>query len=252
MTLNFVCGGLLGDLVHALYAVRGICRKQGVKANLFMADSSYGIRCTENFKFDINSTYLDCHKLLVAQEYIASFSILPRDGVDQLISIGLWRDAPQYKSWSLLLSEIYSFDIESPYSWISIDQVDPNTNGHILIHRSLLRRSNTINWRQLLSSENRFLFLTSKNNLSEYNEFVREFGCDRVKPYNVDTLWDMASAIKGSKLFVGNQSMPMALACALDVPRICELNPGQDSLFYSGEISYSKNISFQISEGLLQ
>ena len=60
MTLNFVCGGLLGDMIHSLYAVRGICRKQGAKTNLFIADSSYGIRRTENFKFDINSTYSDC------------------------------------------------------------------------------------------------------------------------------------------------------------------------------------------------
>jgi hypothetical protein len=238
-------------MIHSLYAVRGICRKQGAKANLFIADLSYGIRRTENFKFDINSTYSDCCKLLMAQEYISSFSILPRDGVNELISVDLWRDAPQYKSWSLLLSEFYSFNIENPYSWIHVDLVDPNTHGHIMIHRSLLRRSNTINWRHLLSSENRFLFLTSKNNLSEYTEFVREFGCDHVKPYNVDTLWDMASAIKGSKLFIGNQSMPMALACALDVPRICELNPGQDSLFYFGETNYSKNISFQLKDGLL-
>jgi hypothetical protein len=244
--LNFVCGGLMGDFIHSLYAVRGICDKFKAKANLYIIDSSYGIGPSENFKFNLDITYNDLQKLMSIQEYVNYFSILPKNNIKDVISIDSWRNAKQYKNWSILLSEHYSFEIKTPYSWININTADLNTKNAILLHRSLLRRSHTINWKYILSSKNKFLFLTTKNNMAEYNQFINEFDCSYVEPYNVDNLFDMASAIKGCKKFIGNQSMPMALACSLDVPRICELNPGQDALFYFDEKNFSNNIKFKI------
>ena len=67
------------------------------------------------------------------------------------------------------------------------------------------------------------------------------------EPYIVNDTYEMASAIKSSRLFVGNQSSPFALANALDVDRIVELCPVDADVFYRGEARYSKKIGF-ISE----
>jgi ADP-heptose:LPS heptosyltransferase len=45
---------------------------------------------------------------------------------------------------------------------------------------------------------------------------------------------DFCRAIAGCKFFIGNQSSPLAIAHALDVPRLGELSNG-DSVHYVGE-----------------
>jgi len=71
--------------------------------------------------------------------------------------------------------------------------------------------------------------------------------CRLVIPYSID---DWLMNIKTSTLFMGNQSSPLAMASALDVPRVAELFGKNiiDYIHYVGEEKYSKNMSWFLNE----
>lgn len=252
MTDAFLCGGLLGDFVHSLYAVKHLCKLRGTRARLYIADTSYGIRRTNSFRFDLTSTYEYCKDLMFEQDYIDDFAILPRGFSESITSVDLWRDAYPYKTWSRLLSDFYNFPISNQYSWIDVKRTDERTSDAILVHRSLTRKTNRFDWGKVLNSGRRVLFVTTNNDLTEYHDFISCFPNRNVEPFNTTSLYDLAAAMRGCKMFIGNQSMPFALASALDVPRICELNPGQDETFYLGETEFTNNLWFEPEVELLK
>jgi hypothetical protein len=55
------------------------------------------------------------------------------------------------------------------------------------------------------------------------------------------TIEDMFDIIKGASVFIGDQSAPSAIACALGVPRIIELN--RCKAMYQGEAAYTDRMS---------
>ena len=57
------------------------------------------------------------------------------------------------------------------------------------------------------------------------------------------------ACINSSKLFIGNQSLPLAIASSLDVLRIAELFHSSAE-FYNGEHLYSDNISWFIGNDI--
>jgi ADP-heptose:LPS heptosyltransferase len=64
----------------------------------------------------------------------------------------------------------------------------------------------------------------------------------------VDNLYDFAVKINSCKLFVGNQSAPMALAVALNVPRYTELYGKIDHIHYMKDIVYYQNYDYFIGD----
>ena len=70
---------------------------------------------------------------------------------------------------------------------------------------------------------------------------------DKAQLHLVKTISEMAIAINSGKLFIGNQSAPLAIASALDVPRVCELDY-DPAPFYMGEEKYSNNIKWYLND----
>lgn len=245
---NFLCGGHSGDFIHELYAIKQLCKKHNTKANIYITQN-----LKEKFSFDINKIYLDFFKLVKNQSYVKNFYILDDNlNIEINYNMDLWREKEgDKKSWSVLLSEVYNFEIPKTYSWIEINQKDEKLKDSLLVHRSLIRKTHSFDWNKILSSKNKIYFLTTSEDNREYNEFKNNFNCSNVEPYIALNLWDMAIAINSCKLFIGNQSMPFALASSIDAPRICELNYGNDGSFYESETCHSKNISFEPKEELL-
>jgi len=239
--INFISCGQVGDLIHQLYAVKCICEKKNSKANLYIADFSYGLSACGNFTFDLNKSYEDTLELILAQDYINEYKILPREFDENYINLNKWRDMTPFKTWTELLSGYFNFDISQEYKWIITKKTDDKVKNKILIHNSNKRHNEEFNWCSFLDSiDEDVYFLTTS--VEEYNSF-RFKDHDNVKPHLVKNVDDMVTSINSCRLFIGNQSLPFAIASSLDVLRICELHK-LSAEFYNGEHNYSEKISW--------
>lgn len=239
--INFCAGGLMGDFIHSLSACKNICKSENAIANLYITDGYLA----DPFRYGVQKAFDDIQDLICYQDYIGYFSIMP-DGFDEpMINLNQWRKEVHQtyrklggynKCWTELLAGTFNYT-PSTYSWLSAPAIDFNTNGRVVIHRSMSRHNSILYDPFIESLNERPVFLTT--NVEEYNNFKYK---DISDPYVVPTITTMAVAIKSSKLFIGNQSSPFALASALDVNRVCELDAGDASPFYIGEEKYSTKL----------
>lgn len=244
--INFVTGGRTGDLIHELYVIKKKCIKENAVANLYLVDSSYNnkIYGCYDFIFNLNETVNHIKKLLKSEKHIIKIDILPRNFDEEIINLNLWRkavDLNKPKSWTQLLNEYYNIFSDDQYQYLDNELIDERGKNKILIHHSKSRKNEFFNWSKIL--ENDVLFLT--NHISEYDSFF--YKTEKIKPLVISSLDEYKSILKSCKLFIGNQSMPLALASALDVPRIAILYH-LDAIFYMDEQSYSKNISWFLTD----
>lgn len=240
--VTFVAGGMMGDFIHSLYVVKNICEQKGEKANLFITNGHGG----DVWRFDMSKTHQDVCELIFKQPYINRFEVLDLNNIPpDFINLNDWRRtlihtaAGYVKCWSEVLTECYNFPIPKEYKWLDVDPY-PATVGKTLIHRSVHRINGAFPWQSVLDKvEGEILFLTS--NMIEWDRF--QFKSDRITPLFVPTVSEMAAAIGSCKMFIGNQSAPFAIASALNVPRLVELD-ADPARFYIDEIKYSDKISY--------
>lgn len=259
--INFISCGQIGDLFHQLFVIKSICLENNAKANLYIADLSYNLCVGGNFTFDLNKTYEDTKEIIKSQPYIDSYEILDesiqfeskicncgfKDNCftpnDTFIHLNYWRlvYAQQRKCWTNLLSDYFQFKpLQNKY--LETNKIDKNVIGKILIHNSNKRHNYEFPWETILNTEKDILFIST--DISEYESF--RFKRESINPYIVNNLNDMVNAIGSCELFIGNQSAPLAIASALDVPRIAELHSSSYE-FYVNEEKYSDNISWFVN-----
>lgn len=245
--INFLSCGTSGDLIHSLYAVKNICKKYNAKANLYIADCSYSIEHCESFTFDLEKTYDDFKELLLEQSYILNFGILPKNFNNELISLNAWRKIGfgKFETWTKNMNKTYDIDNIVEYKWIDVKENIKELYDKILIHSSIKRFNRSFDWKKLIELNNQNIFFIT-NNENEYHYFTSTAGINIPVVY-VKTIFDMAKAISSCKFFVGNQSMPFALASSMDKNRLGVLS-NDDSVFYMEEQLYSKNISWHLNE----
>jgi len=76
---------------------------------------------------------------------------------------------------------------------------------------------------------------------SQYQNFPFKNECRLLK---VETLYDFFYNINNCKLFLGNQSGPMAWATSMNVPRIIELLARIDNIHYIKDTEYYSNFKY--------
>lgn len=241
--INFIAGGMMGDFIHSLYALKNICEQKNDKANLYITDGHGG----DVWRFALQKTYDDLQELITSQNYINKFEILDiQNFKEDFVNLNDWRKnlehtpAGYVKCWSEVLSKCYNFSIPKQYNWINCNKVDINAQNKILIHRSLHRINGEFPWRRLLGNlQEDVLFLTS--NEKEWESFA--FKNNKISMHYVSSITEMTTAINSCKMFIGNQSAPFAIACALDKLRMVELD-ADPAKFYMDENKYSNNISW--------
>lgn len=240
--INFCCGGLMGDFIHSIAACKNICNKEEAKANLYISNGYLA----DPFRYGVEKAYEDTYGLIMAQGYINSYNILPDGFSEPIINLNSWRrevhetynkTGGYNKCWTKLMAETFDYTI-GEYKWFSVPPLKPNLINKVVIHRSQQRHNKAFGeyFERLTETP---IFLTT--NELEYDNFEYK---DRAELLLVKTITEMAIAIKSSKLFIGNQSAPFAIACALDVNRVCELCPHDASPFYLDEKKYSRKIKF--------
>ena len=260
MVSNFLMGGKLGDFLHAMFAVKHICKEQNIKANIYMYDIGW--------EFGIENTYSELKPIMLNQDYVNSFNILQKYELDQVqtpdknspikifdsillsegyIDLGSYIRSPWlYKTcWSDLYSKTFNFSIDEDYSWIRYNSIDEKILGKVLIHRrnNPIRINNNFPYLEILEKYKDNIFFISSSD-KDYEVFPYKEGIPFLK---VTTLDEWFTYINSCSLLISNLSSPAVMGHAMDKLRIIELPNVIDSIHCIGEERYSKNVYWYLN-----
>ena len=124
----------------------------------------------------------------------------------------------QHQDWHLAKCHLEAFNLKYDLSqpWIA---VHPNHQADIVINRTVrYHDKNEIDWNILKEHAEHVLFIGDNY---EYSLFCETYF--PIRRHMCKDGLEMAHIIKGSKLFIGNQSSAFALAEAMKHPRILEV-----------------------------
>jgi len=241
--IKFLCSGRMGDFFHQLYSVKRICEERGEKAHITVVGDE--LFPASDFSKSVYEAVVDLKPLLDLQDYIdqvESYSGQDLDGFDYLPA--RYRESPLlFKScWTRIHNNLFDLKEEYNYGpWIDVEP-DYSLGRKVLINRSKKtnphgypdRCTDIIDWNYLIEN-NECIFVAFDP--SQYHVFLEEISPDLVHKLEFtlyNSMLEFCQSIAGCKLFIGNQSAPLAIAQALDVPRLGELSNG-DSVHYVGE-----------------
>lgn len=128
------------------------------------------------------------------------------------------------------------YDLTMPW----IDKVVEIPKAEIVVSRTD-RYHSPFDWGELAPWIDKAAFVGSK---SEHEEFVRQTGL-QIRYEETKTWMELAGVIRGSKLFVGNQSFAYSLAEAMKHPRVlevCSLCPNCDPQGKNGHVCLSEGV----------
>ena len=226
--INYEAGGKLGDFILSLSVVAEIFWKSGRKGNIFLNNKG------DIFRFPLLTVLNDTQTVINHQEYVHSYKIY--NGEDCDIDLTLWRNSPLLNkgSWYDIYKSTYGVEW-GKHPWIKVG-VDPRFHGIIFIHSSITRLNTSFNFKGAIASQpnNNFIFISNDDN--EYSEFVKRTDCSERPFYRVNTFMELSTAIYNCGLFLGNLSMPNALADSMHKDRYCML---------SGWIDDRRNINME-------
>ena len=207
--LSFLHSGHIGDIVNALPVIKELSKTH--KCNLYI-----GVNKPLNL---INKNAFDMlMPLLKLQKYINKIELYNKQDID--INFDIIRKLPI----NLLFDNSrYAFQIagiqpnlHEPY--LHVDQHDKIIDK-IVVLRSSRYRNQFINYNFLENYDNVF-YVGIKD---EYEDLKKEVG--NLQFYDCKDFLEMAMIIKSSRLFIGNSSLGIDIAEALQIPRLLEACP---------------------------
>ncbi len=213
---NFLLGGRMGDLVHALWVVKN----NPGKHDLFITDRRD--LHSDGFLLSLEETFAELHPIITSQDWCNSFSIYNNEDCTNL---SMWRRYAYSATWTKLLSNTFNIPI-SGEPWIKVE-TSPVWSGKVIIHSSSNPDRKGYHWDIVLDKyRDQCLFI---GNPEEYKGFDRS-----IPFYQPENLSEYC------KFFIGNQSAPLAIAHSLGTPRLAMLNE-IDKAHYAGEEKYHEN-----------
>ncbi len=224
MSVTFRHSGDLGDIIYSLPAVRALGG-----GTLYLNAFSPPLPGLEKLKFNKECAVF-LSPLLEAQEYINELRIAdisaPDYNLDMIrhyIGISPLTRSIDWKNENLNLSDIYLkiFNLpekERNRKWLSVKRTPLS---EFVFHRSLRAHNQNFPWKKIVSEfAQRAIFIGLEN---EWKSFQEEFG--KVEFHRVDNALEMAEIIAGAGLFIGNQSLPSAIAEGLKQNAVLEAMP---------------------------
>jgi hypothetical protein len=204
--LTYLSGGRLGDLIHNLSVINENFYKTGRKGILYISDSN------DKFEFDIQNTYNDTNNVISSQQYIETYKIHANEPFD--INLNDWRMNPLLFSQNFCNTYSETYNIEwGKHQWIKIPVINYALKDKILINVSITRFKH-IDYNQFKTKygEENLIFICfdKKQYINFRNRTKMDIKCMRVNNFN-----ELCIAINSCKLFIGTQSMPLAVANAL-------------------------------------
>lgn len=232
--MEFSHTGNLGDVCYGLVALAAFHKKTGspsvlnlvtdVQAQYFTGcfHPSGNIRMTQEGAEFIKP-------LLTAQPYIEKVEIRKdKSGIplDHFRDTNIKFNAGHLPRWYFYHLNI-NYNLGNPWLWVD----SPKTNG-IVINRSFRYRNNDIS----------YAFMRQYDNI-HFVGLEEEFIVCRKEIPNLIWLrtrdaFELAQVINSAKFFVGNQSLPFAIAESLKVPRILEICSWAPNVIPTGDNAY--------------
>ena len=223
---NFLCKGKKGDLIMGLYVVKALGG-----GRIFITPGE--------FEEPLESVIESCGRLVHAQDYVTSFEI--HDGQTIDINLDDFRKSRWLYRTTLLDVICRTHQLPSPKDvkpWINVP-AHPDFAGKVVLHRrtsAVAERGNPLfDWDHLFDVVGR------KNCVfvSRLKKEWEDFGHPEIDYYAPADMEEPARIIRASRLYIGNQSLPSALADALGVNRIFELSWGIDRKHFA--VRYAEN-----------
>jgi hypothetical protein len=214
---TFQHSGNLGDIIYSLPAI--IALGGGI---LYIKKATGPLNLSSRAPAPNPMTEpmaLQLIELLKTQPYITDIKLYANERVDY--NLDRFREHRVVMRNHIARShlEVFAANYNLALPWLQ--GIEPLHINEIVISRTLRNLSgvNKFKWWVLKNHEKKCVFIGFAD---EYAEFKRSTGLE-VERYPARSILEMARVIKGSKLFIGNQSLGFALAEAMKHPRILEV-----------------------------
>lgn len=222
---HFYHSGDNGDLIYSLAFIKSLGG-----GTLFLGhDSKWSLRAAFTAE---RVAWLE--PLLKCQPYLQSVQYV--DKVPRSVAYNLddfrdyWFDQGKRSKIKVqTLHNAYAAHFNKPLvpedkAWLTV----PPSKGHgypVVIHRSSRYRNDSFPWNDVVEVyQGKMLFVGLRE---EYDEWTRAYG-NHAEFYQVKDALDMAQVIQNARVFIGNQSLPMALALGMGqnvIQEVCDGTP---------------------------
>lgn len=237
---NFLIGGRMGDFIQVLYVAYQYYQQTNIKSNIYVTnDLVYG---GDKFHKPIEQLYKEFFPVLEQQEYINSFEIFNNQTKDFINLNEKWRVIDFHKDkwpWINLFNQSYLTEFtDFKYGpWVKIIGSKEEFKNKVIIHRAYYRTTNSINWKYLIKN-NDCVFVGFED--TQYNKFPYKH---MLPFYQMEDLEEFCLILNSCKFYVGNQTGPLSIAHAMDVPRLAELCDA-DAVHYVGEEKFMPKLNW--------
>jgi hypothetical protein len=227
---SVLISGKLGDLFHSLYIPYYLYRTTGKRSILYITDE------IEPFERGMDPTMSELVPILSQQPFF--YDLRKWQGEPIQWNTTLFRKSPLlYRTgWTNIMHNLYFHGRRViPGAWI---ETMPDDEEHGLVISRIPKtpmKEQLAQWYfEKIKHFNGAVFL---GNDREYQEFPLKDYCHHMPS---STIEKNSRIISSSRLFIGNQSSPLALAWALGVNRSVELlpDPHPDYIHYEAEKEY--------------
>ena len=236
--LTYFAGGLLGDFILSLSVVAEKFWESGRKGSIYVGNNH-----RERFSFPLETVYNDTNPVISVQPYIKSYKIHNNETYD--IDLTVWRDSHLVynKTWFYIYSSTFNINWGTR-PWLFLEK-NKDLEDIICIHVSKKRHNTQFNFNNFTknNTDNKFVFISQ--DISEYTNFIHTTKCNNIPFLQASSFYNFCIMINSCKLFIGNLSMPLAVADSLFKNRIGLLSGSIDDIHVSG-------IQYHIWPNLLQ
>ena len=235
--VKIIHSGNAGDLIYSLPAMRKAAEIKGEKVHLYLRINVPGQYAGMNHPLgnvQMNQTIAEMlTPLLLSTDFIGNCEITEQaQEVDY--NFDLFRKIHNYtghiSQWYFHVYPELTCDLSIP---VDFDLNPGNVAFDIVLNRTSRYHNPTFDYSILKPFQERITFVGLPQ---EYR--VIKAKLPEIKHYEVDNFYELAQAIQGSQLFIGNQSMAFAIAEQMKHPRILEICPTAHNVIPTGANGY--------------
>jgi len=238
-TKSYLQGGKLGDFIHSLCVCKFNYDFFNYKADLYISNSA-----GDSFEKELEITYKDLKPILERQEWLNSFNIYDNQKID--VNLSKFRQSRflYTSNWiEIYFNEfIDGMSPPSEYSWIEMSK-DESLSNTLLVNRSMKPFTSNVSdvYREIINNNSNLEKAFICFDEEQYENFLFK---DEFRLIKVNSLYEFFEKINSCKLFLGNQSGPMAWATSMNTPRIIELLARIDNKHYINDKKYYQNFNW--------
>lgn len=245
--------GLLGDIIYSIPCMLALANEKKIKLYLDITqESGYDkeLKHYNNGKMLTEASVSFLRPLLLNHPQITNCEVLKNEQIDY--DLNDFRKYPfDYRMghicrWYFLTFGV-NFDLSKPWAFAK-----PNgtVSGYVLLSRTFRYRTPLIDY-SFLKKIDKIGFIGLEDEYEDMKTYI-----PHLEHFAVSDALQMASLISGCKLFIGNQSFPFAIAEALKVKRVLEVNfenpnvivDGQNGFDFCYQRQFEKIINFTLAQ----